>query len=215
MTSRWSTVTTAPQTQLAKTLTARSHVNVWVATQETVPSVFWVKKCSGSSCRLWREISGRVNANFCLYYENLGAMRTAYTQKTGLGLNTSQTNANDHGTYVSMWSKGRIVCEEHFSISLNHLMMAKLLLNCASFLYFVGKHFRTFVRKCIVDLRMGDASSPQKLARPLGKGTTVLLLRCDCVVCVRFHPPVSFHVRSRSVKLRRTPQIWQQNGRGL
>ena len=35
-------------------------------------------------------------------------MRTVYAKKNGLGLNTSQAkhDANDHGTYASMWKEG-------------------------------------------------------------------------------------------------------------
>ena len=53
-------------------------------------------------------------ANFCVYCASkimrkiMEAIRTAYAKKkTGLGLNTSQTrhDANDHGTYTSVWKE--------------------------------------------------------------------------------------------------------------
>ena len=58
-----------------------------------------------------------------------------------------------------------------------------------SFLYFVGTHFRIFVRKFLVHLRTVHAS-PQKLARPLcynptrvlwfGSSGSLNLLCCAC-----------------------------------
>ena len=63
--------------------------------------------------------------------------------------------------------KARIVCEQHFSISLNRVMVAKDDFEMRhSFLYFVVTHFRILVRKFFVHLRTVYAS-PQKLAGPL------------------------------------------------
>ena len=62
--------------------------------------------------------------------------------------------------------KARTVCEQHFSISLNRLISCKGAFEVRhSFLYFVGTHFRSFVRVFLVHLRTVYAS-PQKLARP-------------------------------------------------
>ena len=130
------------------------------------------------------------------------AMRTAYAKKdnndnkkqTGLGLNTSQTkhDANDHGTYASMWKESaHRLRTEHF-ILLN-LKCAFELRHYYSFCWYAKKkrisastplstfllvdtHSRKFVRKFLVHLRTLYAS-PQKLARPLGIQFTYLCLQ--------------------------------------
>ena len=96
---------------------------------------------------------------------------TVYT-KSGFSLTTSQTARGRRSQKADKYRerKAHIVCEQHFSISLNRLMVV----NKGAFemrhlfLYFVGTYFRISVCKCLIHLHTVYAS-PQQLARPLGK----------------------------------------------
>ena len=79
-------------------------------------------------------------------------MEVMRSQKAGFSLKTSQTTheTNDHERHASIVKdRARIVV----SILLNHLMVVKVLEMRHSFLYFVGTHFRIFVRKFLVHSR--------------------------------------------------------------
>ena len=87
----------------------------------------------------------------------------------GFSLNTSQTTheANDHGRHASIdcERKVRIVCLFWVFHWIVQWWWQRCFWNVPFVLYFVGMHFRIFVRKFLIRLR--TYASPQKLAQPL------------------------------------------------
>ena len=83
-------------------------------------------------------------------------MRTEYTKSGIQSQHTSNYTRQTmtEGTQVRCERKACIVCEEHFSVSLNRLMLVKVVLVCYSFLYFVRMHFQILVCKFLVHLRV-------------------------------------------------------------
>ena len=122
---------------------------------------------------------GVINTNFCVYsstHTNLALrkimeeMRTVYTRS---GMHAVSTRLKLHMRQTMMEGR-RALWKEHVHRLLTFQYFTE---SCdggkgafemrQSFLYFVGTHFRIFVRKFLVHLRTVYASL-QKLARPLG-----------------------------------------------
>ena len=82
-------------------------------------------------------------------------MEVMRSQKAGFSLKTSQTTheTNDHEMHASIVKERAFANNISVSILLNRLMVVKVLEMRHSFLYFVGTHFRIFVRKFLVHSR--------------------------------------------------------------
>ena len=128
------------------------------SSSRSAPSEFFRISFLRSDCR------GRVNAQISAdsTHKNPAVrkirevMRTAYAKR---GIRSQHASNYTWGkrsrtAHEYCERKTRIVCEQHFSISLNRLMVVKVLLKCAIRLSvrFVATHFRIFVRQFLVHM---------------------------------------------------------------
>ena len=87
-------------------------------------------------CSHWTIVSpdrGHINANFCVEYTKSWKWCIKHMQKAGFSLKTSQTTRGKWSWKAHEYCerKALIVCEQHFSILLNCLVVVKVLLKCA------------------------------------------------------------------------------------